>query len=46
MAQFWTRRKEDHSKEKETMQSEDFLSRVAKVRQEKANEKPRIESTQ
>lgn len=45
MAQFWTRKKKDYSKEKETMQSEDFLVRIAKNKEEKQVEKPKIENT-
>lgn len=46
MARFWTRNKEDHSKEEETMQSDDFLVRLAKMQtEEKPVEKPRIENT-
>lgn len=44
MARFWTRKNEDHTKETETMQSEDFLARVAKAKERKAAEKPKIES--
>ena len=44
MARFWTRKNENHEKEEETMQSEDFLSRVAKAKQQKAVEKPKIEN--
>jgi hypothetical protein len=45
MARFWTRKNEDHSKEEETMQPEDFLARVAKAKKIEAVEKPKIENT-
>lgn len=45
MARFWTRKNEDYSKEEQTMPSEDFLVRVAKSKEQKAVEKPRIENT-
>ena len=45
MGQFWTKRKEDHSKEEETMQPEDFLVRLVKRKEEQAVEKPKIENT-
>lgn len=45
MARFWTRKNEDHSKDEQTMPSEDFLYRVAKSREVKAAEKPKIENT-
>lgn len=45
MARFWTRKSKDYSKDEETMQSEDFLVRLAKRKEEKAVEKPRIENT-
>lgn len=45
MARFWTRKNEDHSKEEETMQAEDFLVRLAKRKEEKPKEAPKIENT-
>ena len=45
MAQFWTRKKEDYSRDEETMQPEDFLVRLAKRKEEKAVERPKIENT-
>jgi hypothetical protein len=46
MGQFWTKRKEDHSKEEETMQSDDFLTRWMKLQKEPAKgEEPKIENS-
>ena len=47
MANFWTRKKEDYSKDEETMQSEDFMDRITKMQLKKTvpNEKPLIENT-
>lgn len=45
MARFWTRKNEDHNKEEETMQSDDFLVRLYKKKNDKALEKPKIENT-
>lgn len=45
MARFWTRKNEDHSKEEETMQPEDFLVRIVKKKEEQAVEKPKVENT-
>jgi hypothetical protein len=45
MARFWTRKKQDFSKDEETMQSADFLLRLAQRKEEKAVEKPKIENT-
>ena len=45
MARFWTRKKEDFSKDEETMQPEDFLMRITRRKEEKAAEKPKIENT-
>ena len=44
MANFWTRKKEDYSKDEETMQSEDFMDRMTKMQLKKTvpNEKPQI----
>lgn len=44
MAHFWTRKKQDYSKEEETMQANDFLVRVAKAKADKPADKPKIEN--
>lgn len=45
MARFWTRKNEDLSKDEQTMQAEDFLSRMARAKEVQAAEKPKIENT-
>mgnify|MGYP003534459625 CR=1 len=46
MGQFWTRKKEDHTKEKETMQSDDFITRWTKLQKAPVKgEQPKIENT-
>lgn len=46
MARFWTRKNEDYTKEEDTLQAEDFLSRVARLKEkDRPAEKPKIENT-
>lgn len=45
MARFWTRKKEDFSKDEKTMQCSDFLVRLTDYKKEDAVENPKIENT-
>lgn len=46
MGQFWTKKKDDYSKEKETMQSDDFLTRWMRLQKAPSTgEQPTIENT-
>ncbi len=45
MARFWTRKKEDFSKDEKTMQCSDFLVRLTDHKKEYAVENPKIENT-
>lgn len=45
MARFWTRKKEDFSKDEKTMQCNDFLVRLTEHKKEDAVENPKIENT-
>lgn len=44
MARFWTRKKEDYSKDEKTMQCADFLVRLTNCKKEDAMENPNMEN--
>jgi hypothetical protein len=45
MARFWTRKKEDYSKDEKTMQCEDFFARLTNLKKDDAMENPITENT-
>lgn len=44
MARFWTRKKEDYSKDEKTMQCADFLDRLTNRKKEDAIGNPNMEN--
>lgn len=44
MARFWTRKKEDYSKDEKTMQCIDFLVRLTNHKKDDALENPKLEN--
>ncbi len=44
MAKFWTKKKENYSKDEKTMQCADFLVRLTKRKAEETVRKPNIEN--